>query len=89
MGSGWLLLCPDIPLPTPSHVPACCPQVFIVRLVADRKFQHFNTVLEAYIRQHFSATLAYKCVPGGCGMGRDGLGHLEWWGTGLGQPGWG
>ncbi|NXP59859.1 DOCK2 protein, partial [Chloropsis cyanopogon] len=34
--------------------------VFIVTLVADRKFQHFNTVLEAYIRQHFSATLAYK-----------------------------
>ncbi|KAM6132363.1 LOW QUALITY PROTEIN: dedicator of cytokinesis protein 2-like [Pterocles gutturalis] len=33
--------------------------VFIVGLVADRKFQHFNTVLEAYIRQHFS-TLAYK-----------------------------
>ncbi|NXA43644.1 DOCK2 protein, partial [Eudromia elegans] len=39
--------------------------VFIVGLVADRKFQHFNTVLEAYIRQHFSATLAYKCVLGG------------------------
>uniref|UniRef100_A0A8C3LPV5 Dedicator of cytokinesis 2 n=1 Tax=Chrysolophus pictus TaxID=9089 RepID=A0A8C3LPV5_CHRPC len=35
--------------------------VFIVGLVADRKFQHFNAVLEAYIRQHFSATLAYKC----------------------------
>ncbi|NWV45914.1 DOCK2 protein, partial [Daphoenositta chrysoptera] len=34
--------------------------VFIVGLVADRKFQHFNTVLEAYIQQHFSATLAYK-----------------------------
>ncbi|KFW85434.1 Dedicator of cytokinesis protein 2, partial [Manacus vitellinus] len=34
--------------------------VFIVGLVADRKFQHFNTVLEAYICQHFSATLAYK-----------------------------
>ncbi|NXJ84133.1 DOCK2 protein, partial [Trogon melanurus] len=34
--------------------------VFIVGLVADKKFQHFNTVLEAYIRQHFSATLAYK-----------------------------
>ncbi|NXE57469.1 DOCK2 protein, partial [Casuarius casuarius] len=34
--------------------------VFIVGLVADRKFQHFNAVLEAYIRQHFSATLAYK-----------------------------
>ncbi|KAM9027370.1 dedicator of cytokinesis protein 2-like isoform 2-T2 [Ara ararauna] len=34
--------------------------VFIVGLVADRKFQHFNTILEAYIRQHFSATLSYK-----------------------------
>uniref|UniRef100_A0A8B9PRX9 Dedicator of cytokinesis protein 2 n=1 Tax=Apteryx owenii TaxID=8824 RepID=A0A8B9PRX9_APTOW len=34
--------------------------VFIVGLIADRKFQHFNAVLEAYIRQHFSATLAYK-----------------------------
>ncbi|XP_069712798.1 dedicator of cytokinesis protein 2-like isoform X2 [Phaenicophaeus curvirostris] len=34
--------------------------VFIVGLVADRKFQHFNAVLEAYIQQHFSATLAYK-----------------------------
>ncbi|XP_064916111.1 dedicator of cytokinesis protein 2-like isoform X3 [Columba livia] len=34
--------------------------VFIVGLVADSKFQHFNAVLEAYIRQHFSATLAYK-----------------------------
>ncbi|KAG6922121.1 dedicator of cytokinesis protein 2-like, partial [Chelydra serpentina] len=34
--------------------------VFIVGLIADRKFHHFNAVLEAYIRQHFSATLAYK-----------------------------
>ncbi|XP_069488465.1 dedicator of cytokinesis protein 2-like [Ambystoma mexicanum] len=34
--------------------------VFIIGLVADRKFQHFNAVLEAYICQHFSATLAYK-----------------------------
>nr|XP_014351920.1 PREDICTED: dedicator of cytokinesis protein 2-like [Latimeria chalumnae] len=34
--------------------------IFIVGLIADRKFQHFNAVLEAYIRQHFSATLAYK-----------------------------
>nr|XP_033811011.1 dedicator of cytokinesis protein 2-like [Geotrypetes seraphini] len=34
--------------------------VFIVGLIADKKFQHFNAVLEAYIRQHFSATLAYK-----------------------------
>ncbi|NXJ40916.1 DOCK2 protein, partial [Ciconia maguari] len=38
--------------------------VFIVGLVADRKFQHFNAVLEAYIRQHFSATLAYKSWSG-------------------------
>ncbi|XP_068180969.1 dedicator of cytokinesis protein 2 [Antennarius striatus] len=34
--------------------------IYIIRLIADRKFQHFNTVLEAYIKQHFSATLAYK-----------------------------
>ncbi|XP_042695452.1 dedicator of cytokinesis protein 2-like isoform X2 [Centrocercus urophasianus] len=38
--------------------------VFIVGLVADRKFQHFNAVLEAYIRRHFSATLAYKKLIG-------------------------
>ncbi|NXW07370.1 DOCK2 protein, partial [Fregetta grallaria] len=49
--------------------------VFIVGLVADRKFQHFNAVLEAYIRQHFSATLAYKCVPSSRGAGREGLGR--------------
>lgn len=35
-------------------------QIYIIGLIADRKFQHFNTVLEAYIKQHFSATLAYK-----------------------------
>lgn len=34
-------------------------QVFIIGLIADRKFQHFNPVLETYIRKHFSATLAY------------------------------
>ncbi|XP_043920391.1 dedicator of cytokinesis protein 2-like [Protopterus annectens] len=34
--------------------------IFIVALIADRKFQHFNAILEAYIQQHFSATLAYK-----------------------------
>uniref|UniRef100_A0A8C4HK55 Dedicator of cytokinesis 2 n=1 Tax=Dicentrarchus labrax TaxID=13489 RepID=A0A8C4HK55_DICLA len=34
--------------------------IYIIGLIADRKFQHFNTVLEAYIKQHFSATLAYK-----------------------------
>lgn len=62
----WLW--PGILLPALSS--ACCPlpQVFIVGLVADRKFQHFNAVLEAYIRQHFSATLAYKWVPSGNGI---------------------
>ncbi|KAM4621829.1 LOW QUALITY PROTEIN: dedicator of cytokinesis 2 [Polymixia lowei] len=34
--------------------------IYIIGLIADRKFQHFNTVLEAYIKQHFSATMAYK-----------------------------
>ncbi|TNN73868.1 Dedicator of cytokinesis protein 1 [Liparis tanakae] len=34
-------------------------RVFIIGLIADRKFQHFNPVLETYIRKHFSATLAY------------------------------
>uniref|UniRef100_A0A8C7L2L7 Dedicator of cytokinesis 1 n=1 Tax=Oncorhynchus kisutch TaxID=8019 RepID=A0A8C7L2L7_ONCKI len=33
--------------------------VFIIGLIADRKFQHFHPVLETYIRKHFSATLAY------------------------------
>lgn len=37
-------------------------QVFIIGLIADRKFQHFNPVLETYIRKHFSATLAYMWV---------------------------
>uniref|UniRef100_A0A671UIJ6 Dedicator of cytokinesis 2 n=1 Tax=Sparus aurata TaxID=8175 RepID=A0A671UIJ6_SPAAU len=27
--------------------------IYIIGLIADRKFQHFNTVLEAYIKQHF------------------------------------
>ncbi|XFF88841.1 hypothetical protein AB1E18_015060 [Capra hircus] len=38
--------------------------IYIIGLIADRKFQHFNTVLEAYIQQHFSATLAYKLYEG-------------------------
>ncbi|XP_041426843.1 dedicator of cytokinesis protein 1 isoform X2 [Xenopus laevis] len=33
--------------------------VFIIGLISDRKFQHFNPVLETYIKKHFSATLAY------------------------------
>eukprot|EP00061_Rhincodon_typus_P002081 g16565.t1 len=34
-------------------------QVFIISLIGDIKFQHFNPVLETYITNHFSATLAY------------------------------
>ncbi|MFT7796902.1 dedicator of cytokinesis protein 5 [Arapaima gigas] len=33
--------------------------VFIISLIGDIKFQHFNPVLETYITKHFSATLAY------------------------------
>ncbi|KAM4577944.1 dedicator of cytokinesis protein 5 [Fundulus diaphanus] len=33
--------------------------VFIITLIGDIKFQHFNPVLETYISKHFSATLAY------------------------------
>ncbi|TRY86430.1 hypothetical protein DNTS_004205 [Danionella cerebrum] len=34
--------------------------VFIISLIGDIKFQHFNPVLETYINKHFSATLAYQ-----------------------------
>lgn len=37
-------------------------QVFIITLIGDIKFQHFNPVLETYISKHFSATLAYRWV---------------------------
>lgn len=37
-------------------------QVFIITLIGDIKFQHFNPVLETYINKHFSATLAYMSV---------------------------
>uniref|UniRef100_A0A8C6WXX4 Dedicator of cytokinesis 5 n=1 Tax=Neogobius melanostomus TaxID=47308 RepID=A0A8C6WXX4_9GOBI len=37
--------------------------VFIITLIGDIKFQHFNPVLETYISKHFSATLGPKmCV---------------------------
>uniref|UniRef100_A0A8C9ZKT8 Dedicator of cytokinesis 5 n=1 Tax=Sander lucioperca TaxID=283035 RepID=A0A8C9ZKT8_SANLU len=36
--------------------------VFIITLIGDIKFQHFNPVLETYIDKHFSATLAYMNV---------------------------
>ncbi|XP_070539835.1 dedicator of cytokinesis protein 1-like isoform X2 [Ptychodera flava] len=34
--------------------------VFVIQLIADKKYQHFGPVLDAYIKKHFSATLAYK-----------------------------
>uniref|UniRef100_A0A4W6F590 Dedicator of cytokinesis 5 n=1 Tax=Lates calcarifer TaxID=8187 RepID=A0A4W6F590_LATCA len=38
--------------------------VFIITLIGDIKFQHFNPVLETYINKHFSATLAYMKLTG-------------------------
>lgn len=34
--------------------------LYIIGLVSDRKYQHFQPVLDLYISQGFSATLAYK-----------------------------
>uniref|UniRef100_A0A7N6FIL4 Dedicator of cytokinesis 5 n=1 Tax=Anabas testudineus TaxID=64144 RepID=A0A7N6FIL4_ANATE len=38
--------------------------VFVISLIGDIKFQHFNPVLETYINKHFSATLAYMKLTG-------------------------
>jgi len=35
-------------------------QVFLVGLVSDMKYCHFKPVLDVYIEETFSATLAYK-----------------------------
>ncbi|XP_065184733.1 dedicator of cytokinesis protein 2-like isoform X1 [Sycon ciliatum] len=34
--------------------------VFIIRLLGDRKFEHFRSVLDAYIQTHFSGAMAHK-----------------------------
>ncbi|XP_077992462.1 dedicator of cytokinesis protein 1-like isoform X2 [Glandiceps talaboti] len=34
--------------------------VFVIQLIADKKYQHFGPVLDSYIKKYFSATLAYK-----------------------------
>ena len=34
--------------------------VFIIGLISDRKYQHFRPVLDVYIQDNFSATLAYN-----------------------------
>jgi len=36
--------------------------VFLVGLVSDVKYSHFKPVLDVYIEETFSATLAYKYV---------------------------
>ena len=35
-------------------------QVFIIDLISDRKYHQFRPVLDVYIKENFSATLAYK-----------------------------
>lgn len=35
-------------------------KVNILSLLDDSKFQHFKSVVDAYITDHFSAALAYK-----------------------------
>lgn len=37
-------------------------QLYVIGLVLDQKYQHFQPVLDLYIQESFSATLAYKCV---------------------------
>lgn len=34
--------------------------LYVITLVSDRKYQHFQPVLDLYIQESFSATLAYK-----------------------------
>uniref|UniRef100_A0A8C3LSV9 Dedicator of cytokinesis 5 n=1 Tax=Chrysolophus pictus TaxID=9089 RepID=A0A8C3LSV9_CHRPC len=46
--------------------------VFIISLIGDIKFQHFNPVLETYIYKHFSATLAYQLSAAGAVLPRQG-----------------
>uniref|UniRef100_H2Y983 Dedicator of cytokinesis protein 1 n=1 Tax=Ciona savignyi TaxID=51511 RepID=H2Y983_CIOSA len=34
--------------------------IYIIALIAEKKFYHFHAVLDSYILEHFSATLAYQ-----------------------------
>lgn len=34
--------------------------LYVISLISDRKYQHFQPVLDLYIKESFSATLAYK-----------------------------
>ena len=49
--------------------------VFIITLMSDPKYSHFTSVLDVYIRENFSATLAYMKVQLGLG---DWCLELEW-----------
>lgn len=44
----------------PSTKHALVLQLYIIGLVSDRKYQSFQPVLDLYIQESFSATLAYK-----------------------------
>ena len=37
-------------------------QVFIICILSDERYQHFQDVLTTYIEKHFSAALAHKYV---------------------------
>ena len=37
-------------------------QIFLISLISDRKYHQFRPVLDVYIKENFSATLAYKLV---------------------------
>ena len=37
-------------------------QIYLIGLIADRKYHQFRPVLDVYIEENFSATLAYKYV---------------------------
>lgn len=34
-------------------------QVYIIKLLGDKKFEHFRSVLDAYIQTHFSGAMAH------------------------------
>lgn len=38
------------------------PQVHIINLLQDSKFQHFKPVMDTYIESHFAGALSYRCV---------------------------
>ena len=43
--------------------------MFIICILSDEKYQHFQDVLTTYIEKHFSAALAHKYVQHTCSGG--------------------